>query len=178
MLYRHFDKKRRLLYVGISEDALKRAKQHSVKPWGHLIARITVEHFATRTEAEAAEKAAIAAEAPIHNIAHVPQRRLALGPKPWSLATPEMIEAFATVKRSAAPPAFTGPVKPARPARVERAPIAVELDLAQHMADLQRSILERALREHHGNRTAAGRRIGLSLRQMRYRMDRLGVTVR
>ena len=38
-------------------------------------------------------------------------------------------------------------------------------------------MLERALTRHRFNRTAAGASLGLSLRQMRYRMARLGILV-
>jgi two-component system response regulator PilR (NtrC family) len=48
-------------------------------------------------------------------------------------------------------------------------------DLARHLDDVERDILERALERHRYNRTAAGASLGLSLRQMRYRMARLGV---
>lgn len=57
-----------------------------------------------------------------------------------------------------------------------RVAVKVELDLAAHMAKVERSVLIEALRQHRGNRTAAGKRLGLSLRQMRYRMAKLGVT--
>jgi hypothetical protein len=40
---------------------------------------------------------------------------------------------------------------------------------------VERDILERALERHRYNRTAAGASLGLSLRQMRYRMARLGI---
>ncbi len=40
---------------------------------------------------------------------------------------------------------------------------------------VERLLLVRALELHHGNRTAAGARLGLTLRQMRYRMARLGI---
>jgi two-component system, NtrC family, response regulator PilR len=49
-------------------------------------------------------------------------------------------------------------------------------DLARHLDDVERGILVRALEQHGFNRTAAGARLGLSLRQMRYRMARLGIT--
>jgi two-component system response regulator PilR (NtrC family) len=49
-------------------------------------------------------------------------------------------------------------------------------DLAVHLDDVERAILVRALQAHGYNRTAAGARMGLSLRQMRYRMARLGIT--
>jgi two-component system response regulator PilR (NtrC family) len=59
------------------------------------------------------------------------------------------------------------------------APGAVPLpsDLAAFLDDVEREILERALERHRYNRTAAGASMGLSLRQMRYRMARLGIGV-
>jgi len=50
-------------------------------------------------------------------------------------------------------------------------------DLAEHLDAIERDILVRALERHRYNRTAAGASLGLSLRQMRYRMARLGVNV-
>jgi two-component system response regulator PilR (NtrC family) len=57
--------------------------------------------------------------------------------------------------------------------------VAAELpvDLASFLDDVERDILVRALARHRGNRTAAGASLGLSLRQMRYRMARLAVVV-
>ena len=43
--------------------------------------------------------------------------------------------------------------------------------------EVERDILLRALERHRYNRTAAGASLGLSLRQMRYRMARLGIVV-
>jgi two-component system response regulator PilR (NtrC family) len=48
-------------------------------------------------------------------------------------------------------------------------------DLAAYLDAVERDILERALERHRYNRTAAGASLGLSLRQMRYRMARLGI---
>ncbi len=62
---------------------------------------------------------------------------------------------------------------PAGPARVGPLPS----DLAAHLDSVERDILERALQVHRFNRTAAGASLGLSLRQMRYRMARLGIGV-
>ncbi|MGK2899224.1 MAG: sigma-54-dependent transcriptional regulator [Burkholderiaceae bacterium] len=58
-------------------------------------------------------------------------------------------------------------------------PIEVPLpdDLERHLDAVERDILVRALERHRFNRTAAGASLGLSLRQMRYRMARLGVQV-
>jgi len=50
-------------------------------------------------------------------------------------------------------------------------------DLANHLDQIERDILVQALEKHRLNRTAAGASLGLSLRQMRYRMARLGVQV-
>ncbi len=50
-------------------------------------------------------------------------------------------------------------------------------DLERHLDSVERDILVRALERHRFNRTAAGASLGLSLRQMRYRMARLGVNV-
>jgi two-component system response regulator PilR (NtrC family) len=50
-------------------------------------------------------------------------------------------------------------------------------DLERYLDDVERDILVRALEHHRFNRTAAGISLGLSLRQMRYRMARLNVNV-
>jgi len=53
----------------------------------------------------------------------------------------------------------------------------VPTDLQQYLDDQERGIVERALREANYNRTAAAARLGLSLRQIRYRIARLGIAV-
>jgi two-component system, NtrC family, response regulator PilR len=50
-------------------------------------------------------------------------------------------------------------------------------NLEVYLDGVERDILARALERHRNNRTAAGASLGLSLRQMRYRMARLGVVV-
>ncbi|MDE2400367.1 MAG: sigma-54-dependent Fis family transcriptional regulator [Burkholderiales bacterium] len=50
-------------------------------------------------------------------------------------------------------------------------------DLVAHLDQVERDLLVQALERHRLNRTAAGASLGLSLRQMRYRMARLGVQV-
>ena len=50
-------------------------------------------------------------------------------------------------------------------------------DLEAYLDEVERDILVRALERHRYNRTAAGASLGLSLRQMRYRMARLHVNV-
>ncbi|MCV2361393.1 sigma-54 dependent transcriptional regulator [Paucibacter sp. TC2R-5] len=58
----------------------------------------------------------------------------------------------------------------------DKAPNELPTDLARFLDDVERDILLRALTQHRFNRTAAGASLGLSLRQIRYRMARLGVT--
>ncbi len=48
-------------------------------------------------------------------------------------------------------------------------------DLARYLDEVERAILLRALEAHRFNRTAAAASLGLSLRQIRYRMARLGI---
>jgi two-component system, NtrC family, response regulator PilR len=52
---------------------------------------------------------------------------------------------------------------------------ALPADLVAYLDQVERSVLERALERHRYNRTAAGASLSLSLRQMRYRMARLGI---
>jgi two-component system response regulator PilR (NtrC family) len=68
------------------------------------------------------------------------------------------------------------PVPPPAPAA---APVPPPLpnDLVAYLDEVERDILVRALERHRFNRTAAGASLGLSLRQMRYRMARLGINV-
>ena len=66
-LYRHFDAAGQLLYVGMSVNFSTRLGGHKSAPWFSQIASVTVEHFKTRPEALAAERAAIQAEKPTHN---------------------------------------------------------------------------------------------------------------
>ncbi len=63
------------------------------------------------------------------------------------------------------------------PLRTTPAEVDLPVDLAAHLDTVEREILVRALERHRYNRTAAGASMGLSLRQMRYRMARLGVVV-
>jgi two-component system response regulator PilR (NtrC family) len=65
----------------------------------------------------------------------------------------------------------------AAPSAPEAPAVAVPSDLVAHLDQVERDILILALEKHRLNRTAAGASMGLSLRQMRYRMARLGVQV-
>ncbi len=60
-------------------------------------------------------------------------------------------------------------------ARSSAEPEVLPGDLAGHLDEVERRILLQALERHRNNRTAAGASLGLTLRQMRYRMARLGI---
>jgi two-component system response regulator PilR (NtrC family) len=79
-------------------------------------------------------------------------------------------EAEAQAEADTAPDALIAPA-------VERGSTELPTDLAAHLDQVERDILVRALVRHRFNRTAAGASLGLTLRQMRYRMARLGVSV-
>jgi two-component system response regulator PilR (NtrC family) len=67
------------------------------------------------------------------------------------------------------------PASAAAPAGLPGLGEALPADLQAYLDDIEREVLYRALQKHRYNRTAAGESLGLTLRQMRYRMARLGV---
>lgn len=70
-LYRHFDADGQLLYVGISNDALRRLLQHKARAgWYQQIVRVDVQWLGSRELAIAAEADAIRRESPTWNIVH------------------------------------------------------------------------------------------------------------
>ncbi|MGC5701944.1 sigma-54-dependent Fis family transcriptional regulator [Pseudomonas sp. NFXW11] len=54
-------------------------------------------------------------------------------------------------------------------------PSSAQLDLALHLRQVERRLLLEALEQTRWNRTAAARRLSLTLRSMRYRMKKLGL---
>ena len=62
-----------------------------------------------------------------------------------------------------------------RGAPMTRPPEEIPADLQTYLDDQERQVLLKALRESDFNRTAAAARLGLNLRQMRYRIQRLGI---
>ena len=84
---------------------------------------------------------------------------------------------------SGATPQVPAPVPAAASARspaaeleeAQAAPAALPEDLSSHLDAVERDLIQRALRAYRNNRTAAGAALGLSLRQIRYRMARLGI---
>ena len=66
-LYRHFDIDGRLLYVGVSKNAVQRLSQHTSSPWMQKIRTVTVEMCQSREHALEAEALAIRIEKPAYN---------------------------------------------------------------------------------------------------------------
>lgn len=69
-LYRLYDKRGKLLYIGISLDAAARLSNHRLeRGWWQQVASVRLEQHRTRDAVLAAEKAAIRAERPRYNVA-------------------------------------------------------------------------------------------------------------
>jgi len=51
----------------------------------------------------------------------------------------------------------------------------VPSDLPRYLDEIERRAIDAALVQTNGNRTAAAQRLGITFRQMRYRMQRLGI---
>jgi two-component system response regulator PilR (NtrC family) len=93
-------------------------------------------------------------------------------PVPVPVAVAEPVVALASTPGESVRP------DPGPPAASGGTPgVALPADLATYLDDVERNILVRALDRFRYNRTAAGASLGLSLRQMRYRMARLGIGV-
>lgn len=75
-LYRYYDRAWQdedavLLYVGITNNPMRRMSQHSAKEWAPLARSWYPVVYPDRATAEAAERRAIRTERPAYNIAHV-----------------------------------------------------------------------------------------------------------
>jgi len=74
-LYRFFNAKGVLLYVGITKNPEGRVRNHrGDKPWWDEVANITIEKFNTRPELATAELKAIQSENPKYNLANLQPR--------------------------------------------------------------------------------------------------------
>ncbi len=71
-----------------------------------------------------------------------------------------------------APPSLPSPADP-----TPDEPGIIPTDLQSYLDEQERQVLIRALRESDFNRTAAAQKLGLNLRQMRYRIQRLGIVM-
>jgi hypothetical protein len=86
-LYRMFDERDRLLYIGMTGDFGKRLGEHSVKRWFPLVERITLEWLPNKAAARVAERRAIGTERPRYNIAGTrpPKKPKPVAPEPGDL---------------------------------------------------------------------------------------------
>lgn len=69
-LYRHFGADNVLLYIGVSNNALRRAGAHASRHWASQIGRIEISEFEDRKDALEAERIAIRDERPLFNVVH------------------------------------------------------------------------------------------------------------
>ncbi|MDM0010316.1 sigma-54 dependent transcriptional regulator [Variovorax sp. J22G73] len=108
----------------------------------------------------AAAEAAASAPAPLMPAFDAPSSAMTMAP-PAPAAPAASASALASTATLASP-------KPAPP--------PLPSDLQAYLDQQEREILVRALHESGFNRTAAAARLGMSLRQIRYRIARLGIT--
>lgn len=95
VVYRLYDVDDALIYIGMSSDFALRWEQH--KRHSAFAARIdayTLAYYATRAEAEHAERAAILAEAPPANGTTRIRRRMPPGPLPAPIGTTGRLQRF------------------------------------------------------------------------------------
>jgi two-component system response regulator PilR (NtrC family) len=57
----------------------------------------------------------------------------------------------------------------------EGGPPGSEVALESYLGEIERQAILRALEETHWNRTAAARKLGMTLRSLRYRLAKLGI---
>lgn len=75
-LYRAYDDRDRLLYVGISDGEFIRLAQHAASaPWTMYAVTITLRRYTRRADAEQAEREAILGEDPVWNVKGRPVAR-------------------------------------------------------------------------------------------------------
>jgi hypothetical protein len=99
-VYRLYGANGELLYIGLSVRLSSRMREHSKsQAWWHSVTRIELEWQLTERAANAAERAAILAENPRHNIQRYPAGPRRLAPRhPWVGVPPELARA---IKRAA-----------------------------------------------------------------------------
>jgi two-component system, NtrC family, response regulator PilR len=69
------------------------------------------------------------------------------------------------------------PAEQTKAAPAEVAKMAFPMDLQAHMGSIERGIIEQALQRTRFNRTQAATLLGLNLRQLRYRIEQLGIDI-
>jgi two-component system response regulator PilR (NtrC family) len=120
----------------------------------------------------------------VRELENMLQRALALSnhaelaPEDLGLSAPSDADILLPLNAQDPIQATTSDSTPASPEPAGMAlPVPLPGDLVSHLDQVERAHQDLALTQHRLNRTAAGASLGLSLRQMRYRMARLGVQV-
>lgn len=91
-------------------------------------------------------------------------------------AEPSVTPVDSAAARSYAPPGSGTPsYTPPPPAFDDRADDDLPGDLAAAVAETERAAIMKALEATRWNRTAAAKQLGLTLRQLRYRLEKLGI---
>jgi two-component system, NtrC family, response regulator PilR len=113
----------------------------------------------------------------VRELENILERALALAPgvelRAQDLQLPELA-AHAPSVQSATAPGSLPSMPAARPAAPEAEP-EVPSDLEAYLGSVEREAIQAALARTGHNRTAAAQLLGISFRQMRYRMRRLGL---
>lgn len=100
-LYRAYDDRDRLLYVGISDGEFIRLAQHAASaPWTVHAVKITLQRYILRADAEAAEREAIATEDPVWNYQGRPVARYLQWMAAYPDGDPDAVDASALRDRS------------------------------------------------------------------------------
>jgi predicted GIY-YIG superfamily endonuclease len=91
-LYRHYNTKGELLYVGIAKNPLKRLSEHRRSAhWASSSVRMTADVYPDRASALIAEATAIMKEKPLHNLLHL-ERAVIVNKCPKALVKPRKDE--------------------------------------------------------------------------------------
>ena len=100
-LYRAYDDRDRLLYVGISDGEFIRLAQHAAdSPWTGYTVKITLKRYLLRADAEAAERVAIATEDPVWNYQGRPARRFLQWMAAYPDGDPDAVDTAALMERT------------------------------------------------------------------------------
>jgi hypothetical protein len=100
-LYRAYDDRDRLLYVGISDGEFIRLAQHAASaPWTVYAVKIILQRYTLRTDAEEAERQAILGEDPVWNVRGRPAVRFLQWMAAYPDGDPDAVDTAALAARA------------------------------------------------------------------------------